>query len=387
MILIKNAEVYSPKYLGKKDILIGGEKILKISDKITISENLITEEINAENKILIPGLIDGHVHIAGAGGEGGPSSRTPEMKLEKMIEGGITSVIGCLGTDGLTRSPESVLMKVKSLRELGVSAWMWIGSYQVPTPGFFGDPGRDLALIEEIIGAGEISISDHRSSHPTTAELIKLASHVRVGAMLGGKAGIINFHMGDAQDPFRPIHLIVENSELKYKQFLPTHCNRNSYIFEDAKEYGKKGWVDVTASSYPYYQDIEIKPSRAISDLIAAGVPVEHITMTSDANGSLPHFDDEGNLERLEMGDPASIFREMTDCIKHESLGWEKALRTVTSNPANILKLKGKGLIKENFDADLVLLNNELNIESVIARGAFMMKDFNLLRKDTYSKA
>lgn len=387
MILIKNAEVYSPEYLGKKDILIGGDKILKLADEIAVPENLLNEEINAENKILIPGLIDGHVHIAGAGGEGGPSTRTPEMKLEKMIEGGITTVIGCLGTDGLTRSPESVLMKVKSLREQGVSAWMWIGSYQVPTPGFFGDPGKDLALIEEIIGAGEISISDHRSSHPTTAELIKLASHVRVGAMLGGKAGIINFHMGDAQDPFRPIHLIVENSELKYKQFLPTHCNRNSYIFEDSKEYGKNGWVDITASSYPYYKDIEIKPSRAISDLIAAGVPSAHITMTSDANGSLPHFDDEGNLERLEMGEPASIFREMIDCIRHENLGWEKALQTVTSNPAKILKLKGKGFIKESYDADLVLLDKEMRIESVIAQGKLMMKDFNIIRKDTYSEA
>lgn len=387
MILIKNAEVYSPEYLGKKDVLTGGGKILSIADEISIPGNLLSEEINAENKILIPGLIDGHVHIAGAGGEGGPSTRTPEMRLEKMIEGGITTVIGCLGTDGFTRSPESVLMKVKSLRDQGVSAWMWIGSYQVPTPGFFGDPGKDLAMIEEIIGAGEISISDHRSSHPTTEELIKLASHVRVGAMLGGKAGIINFHMGDAHDPFRPIHQIIERSDLKYKQFLPTHCNRNPYIFQDSIEYGKKGWIDITASSYPYYKDIEIKPSRAICDLIGAGVPPEHITMTSDANGSLPHFDDQGNLERLEMGEPASIFREMIDCIQHENLGWEKALQTVTSNPARILKLKSKGFIKENYDADLVLLDQDLKIESVIARGSFMMKDFQLLKKDTYSES
>jgi beta-aspartyl-dipeptidase (metallo-type) len=240
-------------------------------------------------------------------------------------------------------------------------------------------------MVEEIIGAGEISISDHRSSHPSTGELIKLASHIRVGGMLGGKAGLINFHMGDAHDPFRPIHEIVENSGLNYKQFIPTHCNRNPDIFEDSKSYGKEGWIDITASSYPYYPDIEIKPSKAISELISAGVPAEHITMTSDANGSLPHFDEKGNLISMKMGEPASIFNEMRDCITKENIGWEKALMTVTSNPANILKLGNKGTIEENKDADLVLLTSEMEIDSVIARGKFMMKNSRILKKDTYS--
>ncbi len=385
MFLIKNTNLYSPTYLGKKDILLGGEKILRIADKINFPEELLDEVIDGEGKILIPGLIDGHVHIAGAGGEGGPATRTPEMKLEKMIEGGVTTVIGCLGTDGFTRSPESVLMKVKSLRELGVSAWMWIGAYQVPTPGFFGDPGKDIALIEEIIGAGEISISDHRSSHASVDELIKLASHVRVGAMLGRKSGIINFHMGDAKDPFRTIHEIVERSELNYKQFLPTHCNRNPHIFEDSKNYGKKGWIDLTSSSYPYYPDIEVKPSKAIAELLSAGVPAEHITMTSDANGSLPDFDEEGNLVRLEMGEPASILREIRDAVNQEKVDMETALKVATANPAAILKLPAKGKIVENYDADLVLLDENMQIDTVIARGQKMMYGGELLRKDAYS--
>lgn len=385
MLLIKNAKTYAPTYLGKKDILTGGEKILRIADKISIPEELLDEVINAEGKILIPGLIDGHVHIAGAGGEGGPATRTPEMKLEKMIEGGVTTVIGCLGTDGFTRSPESVLMKVKSLRGQGVSAWMWIGAYQVPTPGFFGDPGKDLALIDEIIGAGEISIADHRSSHASIDELIKLASHVRVGAMLGGKSGIINFHMGDAKDPFRTIHEIVKRSELNYKQFLPTHCNRNPHIFEDSKEYGKKGWIDLTSSSYPYYPDIEVKPSRSIAELLSAGVPAEHITMTSDANGSLPDFDEDGNLVRLEMGEPASILREIRDAVHQENVDMETALKVATINPASILKLTAKGRIMENYDADLVLLDKDMQVDTVIARGQKMMYGGKLLRKDAYS--
>jgi beta-aspartyl-dipeptidase (metallo-type) len=175
MILIKGAELYSPEYLGVKDILIAGEQIVAIEDQLDISslKNINIEVVQANGKKLIPGLIDAHVHIAGAGGEGGPATRTPEMQLSQMIKGGITTVIGCLGTDGMTRSLNSVLMKVKSLKAEGVSAWMYTGSYQVPTPTILGDVGKDIAMIEEIIGIGEIALSDHRSSCPTTQELIR----------------------------------------------------------------------------------------------------------------------------------------------------------------------------------------------------------------------
>jgi beta-aspartyl-dipeptidase (metallo-type) len=388
MILIQQAEVYSPENIGRKDILIGAEKILLIKDRIDYSsfkEHNI-QIIDGTSKKLIPGLIDGHVHIAGAGGEGGPATRTPEMQLSQMLSGGITTVIGCLGTDGFTRSLNSVLMKVKSLRAEGVSAWMYSGSYQVPTPTLLGDIGKDIAMIEEIIGIGEIALSDHRSSCPTTEELIRLVEHARVGGMLGGKAGIANIHMGDAKNPFKPIYEAVENSELKFIQFLPTHCNRNDYIFEDAKEYGKTGYVDITASSYPYFPEYEIKPSKAIKELIDAGVPLHHITMTSDGNGSLPGFDDKGNLIKLEMGQPKSILDELIDLVKVENLPLEKALTVVTSNVADILKLKSKGRVKEGLDADLVLLDKDLNISDLIARGNLMVSDYKMLKKGTYEK-
>ncbi|MCK4664466.1 MAG: beta-aspartyl-peptidase [Bacteroidales bacterium] len=384
MILIKNCEIYSPEPLGKKDVLIGGKQILAIEDEIKLPQNIKHEEISADGLKLIPGLIDAHVHIAGAGGEGGPATRTPELKLSQLLEGGITTVIGCLGTDGFGRNVENVLMKVKALREDGVSSWMYTGSYQVPTPTILGDVGKDITMIDEIIGVGEIALSDHRSSTPTTAELVKLVEHARVGGMLGGKAGIVNIHMGDAKNPFQPIHDAVANSELNYKQFLPTHCNRNDYIFEDAKEYGKNGYVDITASSYPYFPEYETKPSKAIAELLKAGVPLEHITMTSDACGSLPDFDEKGNLIKLAMGLPKSIFDETIDAIKEEKLPLEQVIKVVTSNVADILKLNNKGRVMVGKDADVVLLDSEYRIYHLIAMGQFMIKDAKILKKGAY---
>ncbi len=386
MLLIKNAEVHSPVFLGIKDILIAGEKIIAVENEIDAralkSIEIIT--IDGTGKRVIPGLIDAHVHVAGAGGEGGPATRTPEMQLSHMLDGGITTVVGCLGTDGFTRSLEAVLMKVKSLKAQGVSAYMYTGSYQVPTPTLLGDVGRDIALIEEVIGIGEIAISDHRSSCPSTAELIRLVEHARVGGMLGGKAGIANMHMGDARDPFRPIYDAVENSELKLTQFFPTHCNRNPYIFEDAKAYGKKGYVDLTASSYPYDPENEIKPSKAIVELLSAGVPLEHITMTSDGNGSLPNFDKDGRLISMDMGLPKSIMSVMIDTVTEENLPLETAVAVVTSNVASILRLRDKGRIEPGKDADIVILDKDYAISDLISRGQMMTRNYERLKKGTY---
>jgi len=384
MILFRNCEIYSPGYLGKKDVLIAGTKIASIENNINISGIPGMEIIDATGMKLLPGLIDAHVHIAGAGGEGGPATRTPEMQLSHMLEAGVTTVIGCLGTDGMTRNVESVLMKVKALRQEGVSAWMYTGAYQIPTPTITGDVGKDIAIIDEIIGVGEIAISDHRTSFPTVEELIRLTEHARVGGMLGGKAGIVNIHMGDAKNPFKLLYEAVAKSELKFTQFFPTHCNRNDYIFEDAKEYGKNGYIDITASSYPYFPQYEIKPSKAIVELIKAGVPLENITMTSDACGSLPDFDEKGNLIKLEMGYPKSILTELIDTVIKEGLPLEKALAVVTSKIADILKLKQKGRIETGKDADLLLTDDAYNIIYMTAMGNLMISEGKKLRKGSY---
>lgn len=368
--LFKNAQLFSPFYEGKKDVLIAGKTIIAINDQISAPADLEVEVVDCNGQRLIPGLIDAHVHITGGGGEGGPGSRMPELEVWMMVEAGVTTVVGCLGTDGITRSVDSVLMKVKQLKAKGMSAWMYTGAYQVPPPSITGDFKRDIALIEEVVGLGEIAISDHRSSVPTANELAKLAAHTRVSGMIGGKAGIVNLHLGDATDPFRPIHEVVENSELNYKQFVPTHCNRNYYIFEDAKEYGKKGYVDITTSSYPYYADEEVKPSAALRQLLESGVPIGHITFTSDACGSLPGFDPvTGKLIKLEMGLPDSILREIKDAVLTEKIPLETALQVASTNPADILKLEGKGYIRKGYDADLVLIDDDFNVLRVMANG------------------
>lgn len=375
MILFKGSRVYAPEALGRKDVLVAGSRIAAVGDAIEPPAGARTEVVDGSGLRLLPGLIDGHVHIAGAGGEGGPATRTPEMRLLDMLEGGITTVIGCLGTDGLTRSPQSVLMKVKGLRQEGVSAWMYTGSYQVPPPTLLGDVGRDIAMIDEVIGVGEIAIADHRSSHPSLEELIRLAKLARLGGMIGGKGGVVNFHLGDSPRPFDLLLAMVAGSELQFSQFLPTHCNRTRPVFAAAKKYGRKGFVDMTASSYPYYPEEEVKPSTGLRELLRAGVPLAHITISSDGCGSLPAFDKQGNLLRLDSGKPKSILSELIDAVRRDKLPLEQALPPVTANVADILRLPRKGRIATGMDGDVLALDGEDRVRHLLANGNWMVRD------------
>ena len=109
--IIRNAEVYAPEYLGKKDVLLLGSKIAAVDEHVSFNINGPVEvsEIDAGGKALIPGFIDSHSHIQGGGGEGGFSTRTPEAVLTDFTTAGVTTVVGCLGTDGTARDMVSLL--------------------------------------------------------------------------------------------------------------------------------------------------------------------------------------------------------------------------------------------------------------------------------------
>ena len=387
MLLIKGAEVYAPEYLGRQDILTGGGKILAVAREIPLSGKSLPglEVLDAGGLVAVPGFIDGHVHVAGSGGEGGPATRTPELQLGDMLKGGVTTVIGLLGTDGFTRNPESVLMKVKGLRSEGVSAWMLTGAYQVPVPTLLGDVGRDISLIEEVIGVGEVALADHRSSGPTVHELIRLAVHARIGGMLGGKAGIVNLHLGNRKDPFALIYQAVEQSDLLFSQFLPTHCNRTPSVLEEAKKYGLNGPVDIT--SYPgNSRKGPVDAAEAIMELLGAGVPVENITTTSDGCGSMPVFDEQGNYVRMGMGSPDAVFATFKKLLTGFGLSREKALKIVSANPARIFKLQEKGSLRAGKDADILLLNEKNELHFLMANGEVMVREGRLLKKGTFEK-
>lgn len=386
--LIKNAEIYSPEYIGQKDIFLAENKIHLIDDEINIkNKRLDIEIIDAAGDYIVPGFIDSHVHITGGGGEGSFHTRTPEIKLSDLIFSGITTVIGCLGTDGITRSSEDLLAKTRSLKEEGISAYMYTGSYGLPVKTITEEIKKDIILINEIIGIGEIAISDHRSSQPSISQLKEAAAAARVGGILSNKAGIVNVHIGDGERKLNFLEKIVDETEIPFKQFIPTHINRNPDLFKTGLEYARKGGlVDFTTSTTSQFLESgETKCSKALKYYIEKGVNIANITFTSDGQGSLPEFDENGDFVGLKIGRVSSLFREVKDAVIEENIELEEALKVITKNPARNLQLKNKGELKEGKDADLVILDQDnLKVKSVIANGIFMVKEGKLKQKGTF---
>jgi len=378
MKLIKNAEVFSPEAIGRKDILLCAGKIIAIEDDISIDLPKIIEVVDATGKIVTPGFVDSLVHITGGGGEGGYATRTPEMNVGDAFEGGVTTVIGVLGTDAETRSLENLLAKSYGLEEQGLSVYCYTGSYHYPMVTVTGSIKRDIMLIEKFIGVGEVAIADHRSSQMTPTEMARVASEARVAGMLSGKSGIVSIHVGDEPAKLSKLQRVVEQSDIPITQFYPTHINRHTELLEAGFAFAKQGgFIDFTTSTTEQIiEQGETPAAQALAQALEKGVDIKHITMSSDGNASLPTFDDKGKLIDLQVGQVKSLHQSMVDAVLQYKVPLNLALSSITQSPANILSLGQKGQLATGKDADLNILNkNSLQIEVVIAKGYIVVNN------------
>lgn len=393
VIIIRNAQVYQPEYAGKKDLLILGDQIAALGENLQAEFNgaVSVTEIDGTGMVLTPGFIDSHEHIMGGGGEGGFSTRTPEAVLTDLTMNGITTVVGCIGTDGITRDMAALLAKAHGLEEEGVTTYVYTGSYQVPVHTLTGSVMKDVMLLDKVIGAGEIAISDHRSSQPAFEEFVRIVSDVRVGGMLAGKAGIVNIHLGDSPRLMDLIWRTVRETEIPYTQFLPTHVNRNEALFQSAAEFAKAGGViDFTGNEdIDYWESIcdEVRVCSGIRRLLESGVSENNFTISSDGQGSLPVFNSKGEYQGIGIGKASCLLKEVRECVEREDIPLETALRAVTANPARILKLGKKGRLQPGCDADLCLLTEDgLKLHTVIAKGKIMVQEGKPVVRGTFEK-
>lgn len=384
--LLKNVNIYAPQPMGKKDVLIAGGKIAKIlpcSQNHQISENWQVEIIDFNGATLIPGFIDSHAHITGGGGEAGFSTQVHPVPLTDFTHAGVTTVVGLLGTDDTTRSIENLISRVYGLREEGMSAYCWTGGYHYPLTTLTGTAKTDITFLEPVIGIGEFAISDHRSSQPTFEEVIKLASEAHVGGLLTGKAGIIHFHLGDGDRKLQLIEKAISETEIPARVFNPTHVNRNKPLFEDSCKLLTQGcYIDITA--FPKgTAEPGIEAYDAIAIAVENNLPLEKITVSSDGGGCLPCFDTQGELKHMDFGRASTLLETLQETL-NLGIALEKVLPMFTSNVANLLRLKTKGQIAANFDADLVVLNKQFEITDVMAKGVWHKRDNQTVISGTF---
>lgn len=376
MLQIKNAHVYAPQDKGIQDVWIAGGKIEAVSKTLPIINGI--DCIDATGKILTPGLIDRHVHITGGGGEGGFCTQAPAVTASRLIHGGLTTVVGLLGTDGIIRSVENLVAKAKALKEQGISVYCMTGAYGYPSTTITDSVQKDIVFVEEIIGC-KLALSDHRSSHVTFEELMHLASDVRVAGMLSKKAGILTLHLGDEKQGLQMVMDILDQTDIPIKTFQPTHVNRNPALLQQAISFAKRGGtIDITCDSTEgVYQ--------ALMKIKEEGVCMDQVTLSSDGQGSWSKYDAQGNLLQIGVSDVDTIYKQIVYLVKQKNWSMEDALALGCRNVAKALELyPQKGVIQKSSDADLLLWDKDLNLDTVIAQGNILMKNGKLLTKEMF---
>jgi beta-aspartyl-dipeptidase (metallo-type) len=230
---------------------------------------------------------------------------------------------------------------------------------KTPTDTLTGRVLHDLVYVEKVVGAGEVAISDYRSSHPNLDMLKQLGWEVKLGSMLGRKAGVVHLHVGDGVKGLKPLIRLIEESEFPMEMFVPTHINRNRLLLKEGAAYAKSGgFLDLTAGQRA---GRGLPAPEAFSWLLGTGVPLEKITLSSDAGGTNPDSPDG-------QGHPVDLWNDFAACAR--GAGLEAALAAASENPARRLGLyPEKGSIAAGSDADLLVLGGNFSIEWLILKG------------------
>jgi len=374
--LLKNGHCFTPDDIGTKDILVAYDRICDIKDEI-LPENLWdVEVIDCSDCLVCPGIIDQHVHITGGGGEQGPISRIPEIMFSEVIEAGVTTVVGVLGFDSITRSIAGLMAKARGLEAEGITTYIYTGSYGSPTETLTGRVLTDIVLLDKVIGVGEVAISDYRSNHPSLLDLRTLASEANGGGMLGGKAGVLHLHVGDGQEGLESLFRLINESDFPISMFVPTHINRNQKLFDQGIELLHRGGnIDLTAG-----ETVGYSVAKSLSILIKKGINLDKVTLSSDGNGSAPT--DEG-ISRMDQ-----LLKDLRECILESKLEFAAVIKVATENPARILKLyPQKGCLLPGSDADILILKeNDLSIYRLLAKGEIAVVDQKAVKKGKYEK-
>jgi beta-aspartyl-dipeptidase (metallo-type) len=364
-IVVRAGEIYSPRPIGRSDLLIAADKIVRIGDVDTRALErcgLGVEIVEAENCLVAPGFIDPHEHLLGGSGEKGWASQTPEIALSEVVAGGITTVVGCLGTDTTTKTMPGLLAKAKAFNEEGITAYIYSGGYNVPPVTLTGSVRTDMLLVPEVIGAGEIAISDARSTEPTDGELARLVRDAYVGGLLTGKSGVTHFHVGSGKKRLRSVRNLLDEYDIEPCSLYPTHMDRSEELMLEAIELSHRGvTVDIDT--------VDGELPRWISFYLDRGGNPSHVTVSSDAA----------------TNSPSAVWDQIRTCVLQHGIPLETLLPTVTSNSASILKLPSKGHLSEGASADVVVLRKEsLEVVEVIARGRRFVRSGQLAFRESF---
>lgn len=365
LTLIENGEVFAPTPRGRRSLLLADGRIAKIGDvdrRAVEALGVEHEAFDATGLLVVPGLIDPHEHLLGGSGEQGFSTQTPEFFLSEIVGGGITTVVGVLGADTTMKTMAGLLAKAKALREQGLGAFIWTGGYDVPPTTIMQTVRDDILFIDEVIGAGEIAISDRRAQDPLLHELARVATNAYVGGTLARKAGLTHLHVGDCGRRLAPVRELIEEHDVDPAWLYLTHIERSEALMREAIQLAARGVaVDIDT--------VEEDLHRWLRFYLEEGGNAEQLTISTDAA----------------LNSPRTLHAQLQQCVRQHGVPLEQLLPLVTRNPARILSFEDRGVLEVGRRGDVLLLERgSLDVVHVLCNGVCMVRDGEVVVQENF---
>jgi beta-aspartyl-dipeptidase (metallo-type) len=386
--LIHQGHVFSPEDQGTVDILICGDKIVRVErDLYQLAKQLGAEIIPAAGCYVVPGFIDQHVHFLGGGDYEGPAGATTDIPFSSLPTSGITTAVGCLGSDDTARNMLDLMRRAKDIEKLGITTYIYSGSFNIPSPTITGNVRRDMMMIDKVLGV-KFAISEAMASVTSITDMANTAKDAYLGGLISGKKGLTHIHLGKKPDRMDPLFELLEITQIPIKYFVPTHVNRvTPNVMEHAIRFLKMGGVvDMSAIMSPETgSPTSLRADYALEQFLKEGISIRQITLSSDGNVSMPVFDQRGNKVGLFNAGVDHLYKTFLLLVRNSQIPFPEILRLITVNAAQVLGIESrKGWISVGKDADLVILNKDYEILTVLALGRTMVLEGVLLVKSDF---
>lgn len=385
MILIKNGRLIDPlsKTDKKLDILIDGEKIVEIQEKIQESPDY--KVINAKDLIISPGLIDVHVHFREPGAT---NKEDISSGSDSAARGGFTTVVCMANTDPVVDNIATLKAILKKAKEQKIEVLQVatvtknmegnilndLRSLKESGAAGFSDDGKPLMDVSLLKTAMEVSkdldspISLHEEDpalieinginkySPRLAEDLMVGRDIALAIDVGSKLNIQHISSGVSVEMVRLAKKMGANI---FAEVTPHHFT----LTEDAlEEFGSLAKMN--------------PPLRTKWDREKIIEGLKDKTIEIIATDHAPHTREEKALA-LELAPSGIIGLEtalalsITNLVHKGHLSMIDMLEKLTLNPAKLYKLD-RGYIKKNHRADLTIFSpdEEYRVEDFASKSS-----------------
>lgn len=397
-LLIKNVKIVNHDSIGDglNDIYIETGKIVEISTNINRESD---EIIEGNGAYLLPGLIDPHCHLRDPGFE---YKEDIVSGTRAAAMGGFTSV-ACMANTEPVADNQSVISYIRNKgKDEGFVNVYPIGALSK------GLNGLEMAEIGDLKEAGAIAISDDGKPVNSAALMLKalqyssyfeipIISHCEdISLSADGlmNEGLVSTLLGLTGIPSASEEVMVSRDLIlaEYTKAKLHIAHVSTKLSVDLIRAAKKRGVNVSCETCPHYftlneeacQDFNTfakvnPPLRNEVDRLAIIDGIVDGTIDMISTDHAPHHIDEKNVEfKLALngmiGFETALSLAITKLVRSKFIALNDLVRIMSTNPAKLFNLN-KGIIKENMDADMIII--EIDNEFTIDKSTFQSKSRN----------